>query len=204
MTDVQEFIESGILEMYVLGQVTDHEAQEVERMAALFNEVQEEITSISITLEQYALRQQETPPDPTGGPFIMAVLAYNARLQNGEVPAAPPPLQPSSVIADYAQWLDRADLQEHDATEDAYAHIIGMNEQGVTAIVWLKHGAPPETHTKELEKFLIVEGSCDITIGDKVHSLVPGNCLSIPLHISHHVRVTSAMPCKIILQRLAA
>ena len=68
----------------------------------------------------------------------------------------------------------------------------------------LKHGAPTETHTNEYEKFLIVEGSCDLTIGTTVHHLNAGNYLSIPLYVSHDVKVTSAIPCKIILQRVNA
>jgi mannose-6-phosphate isomerase-like protein (cupin superfamily) len=55
-----------------------------------------------------------------------------------------------------------------------------------------------------MEHFLIVEGTCDITIGDKVHHLVPGDYLSIPLYIDHDVKVTSITPCKVILQRVAA
>ena len=61
-----------------------------------------------------------------------------------------------------------------------------------------------EVHHDEYEKFLIVEGTCTITIGDEVHNLVPGNFLSIPLYKNHTVTVTSLIPCKIILQRIAA
>jgi mannose-6-phosphate isomerase-like protein (cupin superfamily) len=64
--------------------------------------------------------------------------------------------------------------------------------------------APDEIHDNEYEKFLIVEGECDITVGTNVHHLTPGNYFSIPLHATHSVKVTSKTPCKVILQRVAA
>jgi quercetin dioxygenase-like cupin family protein len=68
----------------------------------------------------------------------------------------------------------------------------------------LKEGAPPEIHTDEHEKFLVVEGSCNFTIGTDVHALQSGDYLSIPLHVHHEAKVTSDIPCKIILQRVKA
>jgi mannose-6-phosphate isomerase-like protein (cupin superfamily) len=59
-------------------------------------------------------------------------------------------------------------------------------------------------HDNEFEKFLILEGSCTITIEEEAHHLVPGDYLAIPLHKSHQVTITSEIPCKIILQRVAA
>ena len=64
--------------------------------------------------------------------------------------------------------------------------------------------APAEVHDNEYEKFLIIEGTCDITVDEDVYSLVPGDYFSIPLYKSHNIKVTSTIPCKAILQRLAA
>jgi quercetin dioxygenase-like cupin family protein len=203
MNDVKIFIESGILEMYVLGQTTDEENSQVEQMAALYNEVHNEIDDISIALEQYAIANA-IKPDPMIQPFLMAVIDYMERLKNGEEATFPPALHTGSKIADYEQWLNRKDLEPTEKVTDVHASIIGRTPELTTAIVWLKEGTPPETHTTELEKFLILEGSCDITIGDDVHSLVAGDVLIIPLHKSHWVKVTSDCLCKVVLQRAAA
>ena len=203
MSAVSDYIESGILEMYVLGQTTADETSEVEKMAMMHSEVREEIDAISIALEQYA-EANAIEPDPTIRPFVMATINYMERLKRGETPVDPPAIQKGSKVEDYAQWLNREDLQLNESLSDYYAHIIGATPEVTTAIVWLKDGAPPETHTKELEKFLIVEGTCDITVDTEVHSMKPGDVLIIPLYKTHHVTVTSPNPCKVILQRAAA
>ena len=201
--DITEFIESGILEMYVLGQTTPEETREVESRAAVHKEVQNEIAEISITLERYA-RAHAVKPDPMIKPFLMARIDYMDRLKNGEKVSFPPEIFSGSHIEDYSEWLSRTDLWPRQPLADVHASIIGYTPEVTTAIVWLKDGAPPETHTTELEKFLIVEGTCDIIIGSDAHSMQPGDVIIIPLHITHSVRVTSDIPCKVILQRAAA
>lgn len=203
MTELASFIQSGILEMYVLGCTTAEEAVLVEQMSLLHPEVREEIEQIGVALEQYGA-VNAVAPSPTAEPFLMAVVDYSERLRKGEAPAEPPPVTEFSKVADYEEWLQRPDLQLSEKLDGAFAHIIGLTPRAVTAIVWLSRGAPPETHTTEIEKFLVAEGSCDITVGDKVHSLKPGDMLTIPLHVTHHVLVTSSYPCKIILERAAA
>ncbi|MDB5012510.1 MAG: hypothetical protein JWQ25_712 [Daejeonella sp.] len=101
-------------------------------------------------------------------------------------------------------WLNRKDMLLPDDAADVYAKIIGNVPDVITAIVWLKDLAPQEAHHTEYERFLIVEGSCEINIANEIYSLSVGDFLEIPLFKHHHVIVTSEMPCKIILQRVAA
>ncbi|MDN4166795.1 anti-sigma factor [Cytophagales bacterium LB-30] len=60
--DIQEYISSGILETYAMGQATDAEAREVERLAEAHSEIREELEAIQIAFETYALEFQMTPP----------------------------------------------------------------------------------------------------------------------------------------------
>jgi mannose-6-phosphate isomerase-like protein (cupin superfamily) len=201
--NVKEYMESGILELYVMGAVTEEEAQQVETLAAQHPEVAREIEEISRALETYA-EANAVAPHPNMKPFILAVINYTERLEGGEPMTFPPMLTDNAQIADYQEWLDRPDMVLSPDFEDVYAKIIGFTPEQTTAIVWIKHMAPEETHTDEYEKFLIVEGTCDIVIGADIHHLVPGDYLTIPLHVEHQVRVTSEIPCKVILQRVAA
>ncbi len=203
MNIIKTFIESGIIESYVLGIATDTERAEVEQMAQEHAEVRDAVDGFSRTFENVLLQNPVTP-DPTIKPFLMAIIDYTERLQNGEEPAFPPVLNENSLIEDYTPWLNRPDMVLPVDFKDIHAKIIGFTPEVTTAIAWIKHMAPQEVHHDEYEKFLIVEGSCDITIEDKVHHLSAGSMLSIPLYASHHVTITSSIPCKIILQRVAA
>lgn len=61
MEEGKAYIESGILELYVLGELSEQEQQEVEEMAANDPEVKQEITAIELAMEKYALLQAIAP-----------------------------------------------------------------------------------------------------------------------------------------------
>ena len=203
MSEVSRFIESGILEMYVMGDTSPEQTAEVERMAKTHLRVKEELTSIEILLEDYALSQAKEV-DPTIKPFFLASIDYLDRLAHGEQPSFPPRLHKDSKLSDYSQWLDRPELQLTSPVKEIEARIIGATRELTTAIVWIKNGSPPETHKDVYESFLILEGTCNIIVDGKDNYLKPGNVFTIPLHLSHTVIVTSDYPCKVILERLAA
>ncbi len=59
--DIKAYIESGILEQYVIGTLSAAEMAEVERNIKLYPEIANEIKAIEITLEAYARHQGITP-----------------------------------------------------------------------------------------------------------------------------------------------
>ena len=204
MKMIEEYIESGIIESYVLGIATPEEELDVEKMAGAHIEIREAINAFSANIEFYAMANAVAPP-VTIKPFLFATIDYTDRLMGGEAPAFPPVLNAGSKAADYAEWINRPDMiLPADFKEEFYAKIIGYTVQITTALVWIKDKAPSEVHDNEFERFLILEGSCNITIGETVYSLVPGDFLAIPLFKPHVVKVTSTTFCKLILQRVAA
>jgi anti-sigma-K factor RskA len=60
--NTKEYIESGIIESYVLGVTTVGESTEVEQLALEYPEIQAEIESVSNTFENYALQFEKEPP----------------------------------------------------------------------------------------------------------------------------------------------
>ncbi len=203
MKNFEDYINSGMLEAYVLGLTDSKETLEVEQMAAESEEILVAINRISEDFEGY-LKANSVPPPATAKPFIIAIIDYTDRLEKGEQPAFPPVLHQGSRIKDYAEWLHRNDMILPADFRDMHAKIIGYTPGVITAIVWLKDVSVEEIHDHEVEKFLIVEGSCDITVGEEVYQLVPGDYFSIPLHTHHTVTVSPDVVCKIILQRVAA
>ncbi len=203
MTNIKEYIASGILELYALGITTKEENNDLESLLLLHPELKEELNNISETIETYALANAISV-DPTIKPFLLAKIDYTQRLENGEQPAFPPELNKNSNISDYIQWIDRPDMDLPESFEDFHIKIIGHTPKVTTAIIWIKHMAPQEVHENELEKFLILEGTCELTIEDEVYNLKAGDYLAIPLFKRHHLKITSSIPCKVILQRIAA
>ena len=54
MDEVKNYIETGILELYVLGDVTPNERLQVEQMVARHPEIKAELTAIEVAMEGYA------------------------------------------------------------------------------------------------------------------------------------------------------
>jgi mannose-6-phosphate isomerase-like protein (cupin superfamily) len=203
MKNINEYINSGILEMYVLGLTSAEESSEVEKLAVSHSEINKEIEAISKALMIYS-ETSSTVIDPTVKPMIMATIDYTERIKAGEIPTAPPILNDNAKISDFAEWLNRKDMITPEEAEDIEIKIIGHQPKAMTAIVWIKKETPYEVHDHEYEKFLILEGTCDIITDTKIYSMVPGDYFSIPLHLGHTIKVTSKIPCKVILQRIAA
>lgn len=201
--DIKEYISSGILEQYVLGTISIEESLQVEKVAAMHTEVQKEIEEISKAIEQYAM-ENAVEPSRNVKTFLIATIDYMERMENGEAPSFPPALSASSTLDDFASWLNREDMILPADAEDPYAKIIGYTPSQKTAIIWIKDSTPPELHHEEYEKFLIAEGTCNIIVEENVYQLVPGDYFAVPLHKTHIIKVTSDIPCKVILQRIAA
>jgi mannose-6-phosphate isomerase-like protein (cupin superfamily) len=200
---ISQYIASGILELYALGMATVEESKEVAKMAAEHKEIQEELDKINSVLEAHARQQSKVPPI-TAKALLLATIDYSERLKNGEPVAFPPVLDEKSKISDYAEWLNRKDMVAPEDIENIFAKIIGYTPQHTTAILWIRDYSPAEVHDHEHEKFLILEGECDIVVDGNVLHFKPGDYFAIPLHSTHSVKVTSKIPCKAILQRSAA
>lgn len=203
METIQDYISSGILELYVLGMTTEEENIEI-AIAAMENlDVKKEIEEIENALK---LTAEIAAPEisPATKAMVLATINYTERLKNGEQYEIAPLLSKNSKIEDFETWINRSNMQVSEDYETLDAKIISASPEATTLIVWLKHGAPIEIHDDEYEHFLILEGTCTITIGNDVHNLVSGDYLSIPLYIGHSVAVTSETACKVILQRVAA
>ncbi|RQO72134.1 hypothetical protein DBR43_13015 [Pedobacter sp. KBW06] len=61
MEEGKAYIESGILELYVLGELNEQEQYEVEAMAAKYPEVKQEISAIELAMEEYAIQHSVQP-----------------------------------------------------------------------------------------------------------------------------------------------
>ena len=82
--DIQEYIASGILELYAAGALLPEERSEVERVAMLYPEVKKELDAIHQILDHYATLHAINPPAHVRGK-VLGQLAVNST-----TPAADP------------------------------------------------------------------------------------------------------------------
>lgn len=201
--NIEEYIASGIIERFVLQQCTEAETAELMLLSRQYPQIMAEIEKTEQALMSYAAAQAP-PLNPAVKFFTLAMIDYTERLKKGEQPLTPPLLSENTKVSDFKVWLDRPDMQLPEDFALMYAKILGYTPQAITALAWLKYKAPQEIHQSQVENFLILEGSCEIHMEGRVIPLKAGDYFSIGPNILHEVRVTSAVPCKFILQRVAA
>ncbi len=63
MEEIKAYIESGILELYIIGELTQDERLEVENMAAKYPSIKDELTEIEVALEGYVNQQAIAPAE---------------------------------------------------------------------------------------------------------------------------------------------
>jgi len=80
---VRQLKESGILEMYVLNQLTEQESQLVQYLRIIDKQIKQEILEIETALEAYAVLNQ-VALDPILESQIMANIDYLVRIDNIE------------------------------------------------------------------------------------------------------------------------
>lgn len=184
---------------YILGLLTNEDVLAFEIELAGDPELQKEVEEIREVLEVLADENATSPRASLKERIFQRFVEIDA-----EELERPPMLNPSSTAADYSQWTEGNDKEAPEDYDNLHYIVAAMNEDGPTLIVWIKDRLPEEVHVDSIERFLVLEGSCEIRFDGKVHSLKEGDYLAVPLHKPHTVTVTSENPCKLIVQRQAA
>lgn len=75
--DVQAYIESGVIESYIMGMATEAEATELLQLAARFPQVQHALTEAEMALEAFSMQHAVAPP-PTVKENIFSALSLES------------------------------------------------------------------------------------------------------------------------------
>lgn len=216
MMNLEEFIASGILELYVLGDTSDEETAEVLIMLSKFPaEIAHEIEEISTVLEKLAL-ENAVEPSAKVKESLFAKLnelgagksAAKSSVQKGAVlhqsrrPAAEIPLLTHfSKIEDYTDWFSPEDLVMPEGFAGVHLKMLGHTEKMTTMLI-IATAIEGEVHHDLYEKLLVIEGTCNVIVEGKVHTFQKGDYINIPLHKWHDVMIPDGTVCKAILQRI--
>lgn len=184
---------------YLMGELSSEARIEFEKSMLLDPVLLAEVNELRSVFEGVAEENTMAPPPASKKRFLDAIDEIET-----EKSEDPPILHANSRAEDYLPWMQRDDLVEPEEYDNLHYMPLAQSEAGFTIVVWMKEGLPSEVHNDALERFLVLEGSCEIAFGGAVYSLKAGDFLSIPLHHPHTVKVTSSITCKLIVQRHAA
>lgn len=83
--NIEDYISSGVLECYVLGQLTRTEAAKVEDMANRFPEVRKEIEQIEVSLENYATAYSKSPSASVKEKLMASISSFDQTLPQTKI-----------------------------------------------------------------------------------------------------------------------
>jgi mannose-6-phosphate isomerase-like protein (cupin superfamily) len=195
--DIQAYIESGVLQDYCLGILTEAEGLEVEQYVSVYPEIKKELRAYQQALEQYAID------------FAARTNVADVKTKTLDVLDN---LLKEKTHTEGLPLLNRFSTREHwlrvvkpmipeTLEEDMFVKVLRNDEQVFQTILWLKTAYPDEIHDDLKECFMILEGECECYMGDEIIRLGPGGFFDVPLHVHHDVKVTKG-PVLAIIQRL--
>lgn len=198
MLQIDKYIDSGVIEDFCLGVLSDAETVEFLQYCKEYPAIQAALDETEAALETFATHYSVTP-SPNIKANLFSVFDNLAQEKNIDL-QVPPQI---SKYADPNLW--KVALMEIQAPEEYDGlHLHSLREEGnvIMLVAFLKDVLPNESHDDMRESFMILEGTCTCYVGEDTFYLEPGDYLEIPLYVEHNIVVTSETPVKAILQRI--
>ena len=194
-------IDQAVLDRYVLGDLSKSEALEVECSAVSDPALRERIERAREAIEDMVWHYRVTPRKSLREKVLSTMKkALHAEQESGR----PPILHEGSTPKEFTPWLDVPGYVRPAEAESFHLIDLDISDDRRTGLVWLKQGYPSEIHSDVVERIMIVEGTCIVSLGDLRVPLSTGDVITIPMHVEHSVEVTGQHWCKAIVQRSAA
>ncbi len=194
--NIQEFIESGQLDAFVLGMLPSKEAAEVAALIAQYPALKVEAEAIEAALHQYGAAVNADEKQKLFEAIDLLELDATS-LQHKQLPQI-------HKYSDAKAWLQTVKhlVPTVNASNPLVQQIIHEDEQVCLYLVTTIEDVPMEIHQNEKESFLILQGSCTCYIGDNIVSLHAGGFVDIPMFTNHNVMVHPGQPVVAILQHI--
>ena len=139
--NIQEYLDSGVIEMYVLDQLNDAEREEVEKLAAQYPEIREEIVEVEEAMGTYHTLEGLTPPDHILSNIMAATAVGTVAAVESKVTPSPKRTLPlfwpmAAAIAGLAlsiwMYIGKQSVLQELATVQKTAEDLRANEQVIT------------------------------------------------------------------------
>ncbi|MDB5015296.1 MAG: hypothetical protein JWQ84_128 [Mucilaginibacter sp.] len=183
--DIQQYIDSGVLEEYCMGLLSEGDQAYLIQMTMLYPEVKEALTLVELTFEKFA-GFTAIEPDPSVKQNVLAAIDFDqADLSLNNLPVI-------SHAGDPQPWLKAlAHLIPNEPTEDFICHVIREDDKVRQMLVITKTDVPDEEHGDFLESFFILDGHCECTVGESFYALGAGEFIEMPLRVKHNIKLTT-------------
>ncbi|RZL30872.1 MAG: cupin domain-containing protein [Pedobacter sp.] len=195
--NLQPYIASGILELYVLDLLSQDEKIGVERMLKVYPLLKEEVLAIENALENYAHANAIKPSKKLEKEITEIVhnLAIEQDISFEQLPII-------NEYSNYHNWLPLINqIKPHIIDGGIFTKVLKYNDEISQVLVVSEINIPEEVHDNELESFLILEGNCECIVSGKSRFMGPGDFMAIPLYEPHDVIIKSKQVTAI-LQRV--
>jgi mannose-6-phosphate isomerase-like protein (cupin superfamily) len=197
--NVREYIESGVLQNYCLGLLSEHERVVVEETCVQYPAIQKELIIIQEALEHYS-ESVAIPPIEELQQEIWHVLENINKERHTDLTDLPV----INKYSDYQHWRRIIQpLIPDEVNGDTEKIQMLRHDDKITQVFFISSKAiPDETHEHEQESFIVLEGECECCIDDKIIRLGPGGFIEIPMYTHHDVKAITPYVIAI-MQRIA-
>ncbi len=185
--DLTTFLNSGLLELYLIGKLDQEEVLLVNQMRVAHPEVVAELASLEAFFEREAL-QHAVKPDSRFDEKMQSLflnLEIEQVMQLSDMPLI-------TSFSDADAWFEMiSPLLPQGNFEGRFEKLLRNDDQVMQALVITPEGVDEEVHEDMHESFLILKGTCICTIGNETITMGPGSFMQIPLNQPHTIAVAS-------------
>jgi mannose-6-phosphate isomerase-like protein (cupin superfamily) len=185
--NITAYIQTGIIQDYCLGLLSEEEMGTVREMAKQFPEISAAIKTTEEALEEFALKHSFLPKQELKEETwqLISNLEREKNFSTDDTPII-------NKFSDYKKWMEvMRPLLPAAMEEEVFAKVIREDGKVTQTLIKTKIDYPDEVHEEVYESFIVLEGECECYIGDRVVKLGPGGFIDIPLHEHHDVKLLS-------------
>ena len=197
--DIQQYIDSGILQEYCMGVISEDGRKEVEINCEQYPEVKAELRSIALSLQRYAETYAKWP-----GETLQEKIWQTLENLNKEKKMEANDLPLINKFTNYKQWLHMvSSMIPEGLPEERICKVLRKDDDVMQLLLVSATDFEEELHEDLHESFIILEGRCECYVGDQAFQLEAGGFTQIPLHVAHDVKLLTPRVVAI-LQRIRA
>ncbi len=196
--NIQDYLASGILELYCLGNLSPAEEEEVRFIMSRNPEIKKEIERVQFALEGFAQKHAIAPPPHLESAISALIdnLEKEKRMDAEDLPLI-------NKFSNHEVWKNLIPKSLPKTIRDErYCEVLTRTAKVVQMLVISPTDFEDEVHDNLHESFLILEGRCECTVGNETLQMKAGDYMEIPLYAHHDVKIQSPYVVAI-LQRLA-